>query len=324
LSKGRNGKSQNPERTTYGDAQEVIMFFFQISGPEFLLWYTALLFVAVLAAHVVRQSLMHVSRTDIPNEEIDQYDIAYLNGGAEHVFFSAIGTLGQFGVVEIDSANRSLKLKEAKYVGNFHEVEQHLRNTIQWGNGKTIDKLFPRFESVANRIKKRLQDLNLLLSDERECAVRVIPPLIVLLVPFSLGLPRLLMGMANHKPVLFLISNLVFSAFIAFLFFGRAQRRSSLGDEALELLKNKYSSLRLTFGSHRTSVTGADVTLAYALFGGSMSVVMAGALDPFNAAKAAMQPPVTSGSGGSCGGGSCGGSSCGGGGCGGGCGGCGG
>ena len=291
------------------------MFFFEISGPEFLVWYTALFAVSCLAAHVVRHSLLHVSKETVKDGEIDQYDIAYLNGGAKQVFFSAIGTLAQFGVIEVNSKDRLLVLKENASVKDFHFVEENLCNTIKWGTNATIDKLYERFQPAVSRIRTRLVKLDLLPSEECAIAARTIPAFILLIIPAALGLPRLLLGMSHHKPVLFLVMFLLGTICAAIYALAKGPVRTSLGGEALTMLQESNASLKLNMSSCPTALSGHDVTLAYALFGGVLGGLAWNAYDPFNQAKAAMNPPASSGGCGSSGG------SCG---CGGGCGGCGG
>jgi len=294
------------------------MYFFEISGPAFLFWYIAFFSVSVLASFVAQKTLLHVSEDRIPDGEIDQYDIAFLNGGIEQVYFSAIGTLAQLGIVEVDQESRTLKLNESAMTTKLHFVEENLCTTLKWAKDETIDKVYDRFKPIGSKLRRSLENMNLVVSEEREIALRMLPAFILLLVPVTLGIPRLFIGMSHHKPVMFLFLLLFVSGITAIWAAVAAPICTNLGTEALAKLKQAHTTLRLNFASSPSTLGSSDVRLAYALFGGVVGGMTISALDPFNQAKAAMRPPASS----SCGSGS---SSCGGGGgCGGGCGGCGG
>lgn len=269
--------------------------------------------VSLIAAHVARACILHVSTKDVPDGEIDEYDIAYLNGGAEQVFFSAIATLVECGTVELDSKERKLTIKDNQTKKQLHFVEQNLVNTIHWGQAATIDKLFDRFKPVTEKLKSRLQSMDLVAGGDREVFVTAIPMMILMALPIGLGIPRLLNGIYHNRPVSFLLILLLVSFVMILMSVLNKNKRTTLGDEALRILQKNHASLRANFSTSRHTLKPQDITLAYALFGGVLGGALISTLDPFNAAKAAMHPPV-SGGGGGCG------SSCGGG-CGGGCGG---
>lgn len=293
------------------------MFFFEISGPEFLGWYSILFAVSLLAAFVFRQSLMQISTDKIPNAEIEQYEIAYLNGGSKQVFFSAVATLTQFESVDLDTVARKLKLREGAPLDKLHPVEQDLCKAIKWSSNATIDVLCSSFSATTDRVCKRLRLLGLVPSFERGCAASLGSASIVLLLPAGLGLPRLVMGIHNGRPVGFLVMLLALSVCVACGLIMKQPHRTSLGDAVLKKLQSDNAALKTTFSRHRPSMQISDVALTFALFGGTAATVMSSAFHPYNAARAAMNPPVTTGSHGGI-------ASCGGGGCGGGCGGCGG
>ncbi len=241
---------------------------------------------------------------------LDQYDTAYLNGGQEQVFLTAIGTLVRLGVVELNSSERKLLLKQSG-AADLHPVESELCNSIQSDGGATVDKLYTRFHLAAGRVRSKLERLSLVPTEENALAARLWPAVALGMVPGTIGVPRLFLGVGHHRPVLYLVVEVISSFILATIALSRPLR-TSLGDKVLKCLIDSNQALRVNFSTCRSSLSHRDVALAYALFGGvlAMSIV-----DPFNAAKAAMRPPSSSsgGCGGSCGGG-----------CGGGCGGCGG
>jgi uncharacterized membrane protein YgcG len=136
------------------------------------------------------------------------------------------------------------------------------------------------------------------------------------------GMPKILVGMSRHKPVLFLIILCGISLVLAIIFFTQSCIRTTRGDRALEYLRGEHRSLEYSL-IHGSPTTGAELALALGLFGTGLLI----ASPAFANLGPLMRRSYGStggssgcGSGSGCGGGSCGG----GGGCGGGCGGCGG
>lgn len=285
------------------------MFLFQVSGPEFLFWYMAFFALACLVAFVVRSAILQVSSEVIGDGEIDQYDVAYLSGGREQVYLTAIGTLSRIGVVTLDAVTRQLQVKTDHANTHLHPVEVDLCSSIKWGSGK-IDTTYRQFTTALDRIEQRLRRLNLVPSEAGTTAAQVFPTMILLFVPAFIGLPRLLSGLVQGHPTTFLVILLVASGLTAIGSALSKPYRTSLGAEAVRILQGKHESLKLNFQTCPSALSSNDTTLAYALFGG----LLVGASDPFNLAKTAMHPASTGSGGGGCGGGGCGG-------CGGGCGG---
>ncbi len=284
------------------------MYLFQISGPEFLLWYMAFFALSCLVAFVMRAVILQVSPDDVGDGEIDRYDIAYLSGGREQVYFTAIGTLSRLGVVTLDAVTRQLQVHDHKN-HQLHPVEVDLCASIRWGDGK-VETAYRQFTVAVERIEQRLQRLSLVPSESRTAAAQFVPALILAALPIFIGLPRLCHGMVEKHPTSFLIVLLIVSGLTTVFAALNKPHRTSLGADAVRILQGEHEALKLNFQTSPSSLSTIDTTLAYALFGG----LIVGSADPFNLAKTALHPASTGSGGSGCGGGGCGG-------CGGGCGG---
>lgn len=277
------------------------MYLFQIAGPEFLVWYTAFFALSCLVAFVMRAAILEVSRDVVEDGEIDRYDIAYLSGGREQVYFTAIGTLSRLGVVTLDAVSRQLQVQDQKDQ-DLHAVEVDLCASIRWGDGK-VESTYRQFKAAVERIEQRLKRLNLVPSDARTMAAQFVPALILSVLPVCIGLPRLVHGTVENHPTTFLMILLLISVSTAVFTALNKPYRTSLGADAIRILQGEHQALKLNFQTSPTSLSASDTTLAYALFGG----LLVGAADPFNLAKTALHPASTGSGGSGCGGGGCGG-----------------
>ena len=173
---------------------------------------------------------------------------------------------------------------------------------------KSLGKLRTELDARAAEDEARLLRDGLILDDARAKAVGRMAFAPYVLVLFGLGCTRLALGLAEGKPVVFLVVLLVAALAVGVWVLTRRLRRTHKGEAVLKQLQDRRSDLqRAEQGRH-------DPGLAVALFGTAALV---------GAEYAALQrwyPKPTSGSGcgsgcsaGGCGGGSgCGGDGCGG------------
>jgi len=279
----------------------------------------AFLALSGLMAFVLRAVILQVSSDAIKDGEIDHYDVAYLSGGRQQVFLTAIGTLSRKGAVVLDPVKRDLTLN-SEQSSDLHPVEKDLCASIKFGRDHKVEATYGQFHAAVNSIERRLRKLKLVPTDERAIAAQLIPAMLLLALPVLIGLPRLINGLAQHHPTMFLVVLLLISFATAVWAACCKPLRTSLGGEAVQLLKGEHSALKTNFRACPSALSSDDMTLAYALFGG----IIVSATDPFNVAKAAMLPVSTgtgscsstgcssgggcgSGCGGGCGGGGCGG-----------------
>jgi uncharacterized protein (TIGR04222 family) len=285
---------------------------FDLPGPVFLAFYAVFFLGAVAVAAWLRRSLRRPD-DDPPPEALDlaPYEVAYLQGKERLAVDAAIARLVHEDVLAVDSQNRRLQDRGEELPAGASELEEAVYRTVR-GGSQTIAAVRPAVSLSLAPVRRRLQDLGLLVADDQAGKARFLPTLVVLLVVL-VGVVKIFVGLERHRPVTFLVGCCILSAFVAFGVFARAVHRSRRGDQALAQLKEANAALESQAARRLDQFAGDDLVLALGLFGLG---ILAGS--PLAELHVALQPPPSSGSS------SCGSSSCGGGCGGGGCGGCGG
>ncbi len=288
-------------------------------GPEFLFWYIIFLALAVCAGMAARSVCLSVSDGEpIEQATFDSYDIACLAEGPKRAFLAAVATLSHKNIISVGTVTRTVECNVQGDLRQLTAIEQAIVTEVK-RKTETLDKIYKAVEFQFAEVEDKLKKYNLLANDTRYAYSRWIPFLIVMLLPITIGVPKMIHGASEHKPVVFLFFLIILSFGVACFFLRKGNRRTSRGDEVLKTIKDDCRTLYYNLQSHPSSLSSADMALAYGLFGG----VALGVLNPFVQARAAMSPTgKCSGCGSGCGSASC--ASGGGGGCGGGCGGCGG
>jgi uncharacterized protein (TIGR04222 family) len=195
------------------------------------------------------------------------------------------------------------------------EVYKALKN--QAGGPVDLKALIQAVRDVEATRFAGLQEEGLVPGPAARVASRAIPFLLTFGAIFLFGISRLLMGLANDKPVGFLVFALVATFIVTLIVFGRKVGRTRKADGVLANLSQQRGGLRKL----SSGVQPGDAPMAVALFGVG---VLAGT--GYASLHSRMQKFDSVGSGGGCGSSGCSSSGCGGGGgcSGGGCGGCGG
>ena len=295
-----------------------------LPGPEFLGLYFVLFVAAVAAAFFLRWFLRLPG--DEPSREaldLSPYEVAYLAGGEELAVNAALARLVHEDVLAVDAINRRLTRQSDEPPGDARKLERAVFSAVNGESGETIANVRSDAARAFGSIQRRLQDLELLVSEDRSWQARLIPLFVVLSVVFF-GVLKIFVGLSRDRPVIFLVIFCIISVVVAFVGFGRAVRRSRRGDRALDRLRKSNAALEYSRRFRADDLAGDDLALAVGLFG--MGVLAGGALAKLQTALKPPHTPVSSGGCGSSGCGGGGGGACGGGGggCGGGCGGCGG
>jgi uncharacterized protein (TIGR04222 family) len=194
-----------------------------------------------------------------------------------------------------------------------------------------VADLYARASGPLEGVRKRLQQLGLLMDAATANYVCWVPALMVFLVAVFGGI-KIVVGVYRAKSVGFLILGVIAAVVVACVYAFARLQRSWRGENVLEALKKQHAALETTARSNPVALSPSDAPMALALFGTvAIAGVHASLLSP-------LPPPGATGStwwghsgcgsytscGTGCSSSSCGGGSgCGGGG-GGGCGGCGG
>jgi len=267
------------------------------TGSDFLLFYSVMLGLGIVAAWWIPANLREAGR---PSESRDPEDVALLAGGRERHTDTVIADLfARGGLIAADS-NKLAVSDPGVAAGPAGRILLAVREPFNRGEADNL------LSVQVQRIAARLRREGLLLRDEDHLRLRwlSIAPFGVLLM---IGLYRQRAGSALGEPTGFLVALMVLTAVLALIRFAKSDPRTRAGMAAVRDMRR--SSSRLS----RAPQSG-EAALAVALFG---TGVLVGT--PWEPVHAMRQP---SGDGG--GSDSSSSSSDGGSGCGGGCGGCGG
>jgi len=287
---------------------------FNLVGREFLGFLIPMMVAAVCVARVVRSA----RRTPGPQPGDDDLPLtweqaAYLAGGYPRLTSAAVARLAEVGAARVTDEKSRLGVGD-RLPDSVSPVEEAVFNLLPFRN--TAEELKPVQDAVEAKFAPeaaRLEADGFTIGTGRQAGIGCAALVPIALVMFGLAVPRLVMGLADHKPVEYLVVAMIFGGFFGLILsVAGSLRLSRRGEAALARLRAQHAGFR----------TGAvtDAALSVALFG---TAVLAGSTVAF------LQPwyprQTTEGSSGGCGSG-CGsdGDGGGGGGCGGGCGGCGG
>jgi uncharacterized protein (TIGR04222 family) len=283
-----------------------------IPGPTFLLYYFgAMVAVAVLAA--VHRKILFRGPRDARVDQLGPQQLAYLNGGERLALYSALGGLRAAGAIG-SGPGRTL-VQTGPLPAGITPLDHAIYNAA----GRGIRARDVRSDQWVATALAQLRDgleangLAISASTLREARLWVFGGIAILLV----GVARLVTGLGNDKPVLFLLPLLFFAAVLTVSLIIRSRFATDVAVRGMRDLRR--ANLHL---SPRQSPAYAT----YGAGGAAMGVALFGAaslwsLDPSFAAEAEIQRTAATGggSGSSCSGGSScgGGGGCGGGGCGG-------
>jgi uncharacterized protein (TIGR04222 family) len=284
-----------------------------LPGPQFLGFYAVLFLAAVLLAVFLRWWLRQ------PGDEVSPEalmlapeEVAYLGGGEERVVNSAIASLVQSGALEVSATEPNVHPQGEEPPAGASPLQRAVFAAARSTPGITIAAVRSAVAPQVTPIRKRLQELELIVAEDRVGLARWLPFLLVLCVPLF-GTMKIFVGISRNRPVTFLILFCIASALVAGFGFARAILRSRRGDRVLARLKQENAAMEFQAGRRADALAGQDLVLALGLFG--MGILAGGPLSRLETAL--KPPPSTSGWASSCsGGGGCGGG-CGGGGCGG-------
>jgi uncharacterized protein (TIGR04222 family) len=287
-------------------------FEFDLSGPHFLIFYSCLSVIVILAARHYRH---RAESGPAPKMELsDPYLIAYLRGGENEVLRLAVITLIDRGLLAVNGAKvRQTEQEMRRDAVNPLEHEVFKRFSIPAQAASVFQN--KTLKGACAPYRTKLEQAGL-IPDASTTGDRTSRCLLAAGILVAVGLSKIFIGISRDRPVAFLIILMIAAVVVtAITSFPRLTRRGQLAFADIQTL---YAHLRgRAFDIRRGSATPEMMMLA-AAFGIT-------ALAPTEYAFARSIFPRSSSSCGSCGssGGDGGGGGCGGGGCCGGCGGCG-
>lgn len=290
-----------------------------LTGPEFLALYAALLAVAAPVVVLLRRVLRRPSgNIDIRFLSLRPVEVAYLAGGERQAVGALVASLAQQKLVTVRKGTEPVVVVAGPLPPGADSVERELLQLLGTGE-TTLERTSGAATRVLEPLRRKLTQLGLLIPDSAIWMPRVVPALVLVAV-LLLGLANVLVGISRDRPVGYLValSLLVAGATVWILVAG--PRRSLLGDSVLKRLRAANAGLQQTASVKPDRLSSDDLALAVGLFGAN--AIATGPMgDLGQAMKHRRESTGLSHSCSSCSSG-CGGGSCGGG-CGGGCGGCG-
>jgi uncharacterized protein (TIGR04222 family) len=290
---------------------------FELVGAEYLLFLIPLMLFSLAIGLVVRKVRKGNGFAGEPPPELTWEQAAYLAGGHRRLMSGAIARLVQTGAARVSADGEKIEAGNVNTAG-LTPVEQEIISALplRRSGDKGVAQLAERVKTVYATRADKLSHDGLTLSTGSAMATGFLSALPLFAVIVLLGLPRLLLGLANGKPVAYLVATLVVGVVAGIVLLAARPTRTRKGDEALARLRTDHSGL----GAGKRWGDAADAGLAVALFG---TTALVGTEYALLQRWYPRQSSADGGCGSGCGTGGCGGG--GGGGCGGGgCGGCGG
>lgn len=282
-----------------------------LPGPAFLAFYV----FALIAAHFVGKALLrlcgsnHADSVSLP-ESLQRTEAAFLAGGTERAVDTALVRLLRADLVAVKPGGGGFEVKAAKPDSvHLTDLQSEVYREITRKNG-AVEALHRLKSAFLTRIEVRLANDGLLLaqgSAEATCvrAAKALPFAAVT----ALGVAKIMVGIARHRPVTFLVVFVLASLVILGIKLFKLPLRSARGEAALQKLKRRNAALETTVRRRSNELDDASLLLAVGLFG--PQVLASSELAWMHEGFVNRQLGSSDSSGSSCGGG-CGGGGCGG------------
>lgn len=240
-----------------------------LPGPAFLAFYAFLL----LVAHFVGKWLLHfcksadITPTRAPN--LTPLETAYLAGGAERAVDAELVRLLRHDLLVIKPGGGGFAVKDPA-AGPLDGLQRDLVRETMRTDG-AIERLRRLRSPVLTRAQTRLAGEGLLLAaggSEANC-VRLAKgaPFVVAI---AVGVMKLLVGLARHRPVAFLVMFLIASLVILGVKLFKLPLRSAKGNAALKDFERRNAALQATAKRRGNELDDSSLMLAVGLFGASV------------------------------------------------------
>jgi uncharacterized protein (TIGR04222 family) len=285
---------------------------FDLPGPQFLLFYSALGLTVTLSLLWTRRQ--HESLAAPTTRLDDPYLVAMLRGGGDEAVRLALLSLLDRKLIVTEAGDHLARAPDVTTAHVRRDIEKAILKSLD--RSRSVDDVLAgvRADFALQSYENTLKRMNLLPGPEHK-ARRMKLWAAGFGVLFVVAVIKVGMGISRNRPVLLLVlEGAAFAvATVAICF----PRRTLSGDQLVTHMRELFSSLKDRAGSLRAGGETSDLTWLGAVFG---LAAVPGSVFPHTQLLTPKRREVASGT--SCGSSSCG-SSCGGGGCGGGCGGCG-
>lgn len=238
---------------------------FDLRGPEFLRLFFYVSALMLVAAAWVRWRL-RVPGGELPEketEELEPYEVAYLEGGDKGVAKAALSRLVHEQQVEFDFETD--QLKQRTVMGKLDPVDAAMYRAVKPEPRETLEAAAGSCAAVIAPIRRRLQHLGLVMSDDKAVMALSIPMMMMSGV-LILGVIKIAVGLSRDRPVTILVAACVVVLLLSLFACGRPIHRSRRGDLVLAKLRDKNAALKYQAEKGSANLTGNDLVLACALF----------------------------------------------------------
>ena len=225
---------------------------FDLHGTKFLLFLVPMMIAAICLGRVIRSG-MHSPGPDRSNDtaELSWEDAAYLAGGHARLTTAAIARLADAGAVKIVDDRLEAGPIPPGSRSPIEEVILHRLPIVKSDLAKVQ-------EAVSAKFGRRAADLEndgyLLTPAQRIGAgAAAIAPIVAVILIFAV--PRLLMGLANNKPVEFLAIAAIGGGFIGgVICLAGNKTRTRRAEDALERLRRRAAAKNSDIGDRKSVV----------------------------------------------------------------------
>jgi uncharacterized protein (TIGR04222 family) len=286
---------------------------FDLKGTDYLPFFFTVWGVALVVGLLVRRATCGPGlNSDDPVPELDEYEVAYLNGGRPRVLATAMVRLKERGHVDIGPGGQVII-----HNGPFgvDRIEREVFDSLAQQVGNTLDPkpLMQAIKDLEDTRFARLRDEQLIPTSKAKLIGVAIPLTLCLAAVFLFGVTRMILGIAGNKPVGFLAFSLAAALMVSLTVFGRSLKRTRKADAVLANLSKRHARLRTL----TSDLQPGDAGLAVAMFGvgvlgGTAYASMYDRMKKFDTTGAAGGCVSTGCSAAGCGGGGGGGGGCGG------------
>ena len=270
-----------------------------IPSRTFLIIYLLATVVLIVGVLIFRLRTL-TGRSAPPADQLGPQQIAYLTGGEDRAVWSSVSCLRSQGVLGVGPGG------ELTADGPLSTGATPLDQAVHYAASQRCSARQLRRTEWVTRALDQLRDglsrHDLLVTPERRAALRLGALLLAAMV--ALGVARIVAGIANDRPVWYLVFIVGALAVLTTVLFVRVPRRTRAADAALRSLRQRNRHLAPASNPAYAVYGATGAAMAVALYG----TASLWALDPAFAQQAEIQREAVTGGGGTVGG-SCGGGS---------------
>lgn len=275
---------------------------FELDGIQYL-WF---LIPTMIAAIVLGNFYWMFARGPKPDSSTDEQNLtweqaAYLAGQKNRLATAAIARLVDRQYAAIDGNNGDRLIRKSGAGEPHSPVERAVLKALPLDRTDkgALARLADTAEGAFAEEIHAMEEAGYVNSNAKAKSHAIMGALPLIFVILGLGLPRLVLGIQNGKPVLFLVITLIFASIIAFMMTFAQLLRTRKGDAALKRLQTANANLKAGSAWKNSPSRGippeTTAAMAVALFG---TVVLAGS--PLERLKEWYPRQTTDGSGSGC------------------------